>query len=77
MSHKQPPRTHSISAGRRPGRSIRWLQPESQPPAARQSLSDQELLAPVNKGLEALFLLIYKYARALALRALFMWLYAN
>jgi hypothetical protein len=36
-------------------RSIRQLRPEFQPPAARQSLSNRELLAPVNKGLEAFF----------------------
>jgi hypothetical protein len=37
------------------GSSIRWLLPEFQHQAARQSLSNQELLTPVNKGLEAFF----------------------
>jgi hypothetical protein len=53
------------------------MRPEFQPPAARQSLSNQELLAPVNKGLEALLLLIYKHALALALCQLLMGLHAN
>jgi hypothetical protein len=37
------------------GRRIRWMLPEFQSPAARQSLSNQELLTPVNKRSEAFF----------------------